>query len=69
LNKKNRTENGSKLEALDGWFAKDISNFIKILAKLKFLNEDETNQSETFQKKLVLQGYPMNLKSSRYLLK
>jgi hypothetical protein len=60
-NKKNRIESGSKLEDLEGWLAW----FTKILIKLKFLNQDKSNQNETFSKKPVFQGYPMNLKSSR----
>jgi hypothetical protein len=34
-NNKNCIENGSKLEDLEGWFAKDVSNFVKILTKFK----------------------------------
>ncbi len=62
-NNKNRIENGSKLEDLEGWFAKDVSNFVKILIKLEFLNHDKINQSETFPKKTRLPGLSNELRN------
>jgi hypothetical protein len=61
-NKKNRIENGSKLEKLEGWFANDVAWFTKILIKLKFLNQNKSNQNETFSKKTSPPGLFNKLK-------
>ncbi len=47
---------------------KDISNFVKTLVKLKFLNQDKSNQSETFPKKTSRTGLFNELRISSIAL-
>ncbi len=67
-NKKNRIENESKLENLEGWFAEGTSHFVKILLKLEFLNQGKSNQGENYSKKTSPPGLSNELKISSIAL-